>query len=80
MKEDDENVSKFVTNPSGPYKLDLLYKGIKYKIMIKNLSEYEFDIFVRSNKKITKNEIESLKRYLEEEGFNNEATKHNLFW
>lgn len=75
-----EELNKPITNPSGPYKVKLLYKGIECYVQIKNINEREFDIRIKTNKKINESEMNGLMKYLDTEGFANEATKHNLFW
>jgi hypothetical protein len=75
-----EELNKPVTNPEGPYRIKLTYKGIECHIQMKSLSDCEFDIRVKTNKKMNQSDLVSLKEYLDAEGFTNEARKHNLFW
>jgi hypothetical protein len=75
-----EELNKPVTNPQGPYKIKLKYKGIACYIQMQSINEYEFDIRIKTNKKLDQSDLNGLKEYLEAEGFTNEATKHNLFW
>jgi len=75
-----EELNKPVTNPKGPYKIKLTYKGIECHIQIKSISEYEFDIRVKTNQKLNESDLAGLKEYLDAEGFTTEARKHNLFW
>lgn len=71
---------KIKTNPSGPYNLKFQFKGVKWDITIENVTEDDYKVIARSDVKINESEIESLKYYLQEEGFEEEAKKHNLFW
>jgi hypothetical protein len=75
-----EELNKPVTNPEGPYRIKLTYKGIDCHIQMKSVSECEFDIRVKTNKKMSQADLMSLKEYLDAEGFTNEARKHNLLW
>lgn len=75
-----EELNKPITNPEGPYRVKLTYKGIDCHIQIKNINECEFDIRVKTNKKLNHSDLSGLKQYLDAEGFTNEARKHNLFW
>jgi hypothetical protein len=67
-------------NPSGPYNFKFLFRGIDMDITIENIKIDEFKVTAKSNRTITSDTIEALKYYLSEEGFEEEATKHNLFW
>ncbi len=78
MKYNNQNA--LVTNPAGVYRIKITYQKVKCNIMIKSIDDYEFDIYVKTNKKITNNQLEGLKQYLETEGYFNEARKHNLYW
>jgi hypothetical protein len=75
-----EELNKPVTNPEGPYRIKLKYKGIDCHIQMKSISECEFDIRVKTNQKLEQSDLLGLKEYLDAEGFTNEARKHNLFW
>ena len=75
-----EELNKPVTNPQGPYRVKLIYKGIDCHIQMKSISEYEFDIRVKTKQKMTESDLFGLKYYLDAEGFTNEARKHNLMW
>jgi hypothetical protein len=75
-----EEINKTITNPNGPYRVKLLYKGIDCYVQIKNINEVEFDIRVKTDEKLNEFELKGLMKYLDSEGFANEATKHNLFW
>ena len=76
----DKKYLKMAANPQGPYKIKMDYRGVTCAIAISNVDEHEFDIKIRANKKLAPSQIEGLKEYLEAEGFNAEARKHNLFW
>jgi hypothetical protein len=71
---------KLKTNPNGPYKLKITFKNVKWNITIENESEDTFKVLARSNVKVNSEEIETLKNYLQAEGFEEEAQEHNLFW
>ena len=75
-----EEINKPITNPEGPYRIKLIYKGIDCFIQMKNVSESEFDIRVKTKQPMSASDLAGLKEYLDAEGFTNEATKHNLFW
>jgi hypothetical protein len=75
-----EELNKPVTNPQGPYRIKLTYKGIDCHIQMKSISECEFDIRVKTKQKMTESDLFGLKEYLDAEGFTNEARKHNLMW
>jgi hypothetical protein len=70
----------FKTNPAGPYNVKFQFKNIEWDITIKNITENDYKVIARSNIKVDQDEIEILKYYLQEEGFEEEAKKHNLFW
>jgi len=71
---------KLKTNPSGPYNFKFLFRGVHMDITIQNIKIDEFKVTARSNGEVNPSLIESLKYYLTEEGFEEEATRHNLFW
>jgi hypothetical protein len=75
-----EETNKIVINPNGPYRVKLLYKGIDCFVQIKNINETEFDIRVKTDKKLNEPDLQGLMKYLDTEGFTNQAIKHNLFW
>jgi hypothetical protein len=79
-KGSKKKTKKLNTNPSGPYTLDLMFKGINWNIVIENLNINDFKVTVKSDKKVKIKEIDLLKRYLQAEGFEMAAKKHNLFW
>ncbi len=61
------------------YKINLTFKNVKCNILIKNIDDYEFEIYVKANKKLEPKDLQALKNYLESEGFNDEARKYNLY-
>lgn len=71
---------KIRTNPSGPYNVRFQFKGVEWDITIENVTENDYKVTARSNIKVAENEIDVLKYYLQEEGFEEEAKKHNLLW
>jgi len=79
----DQPINKkksFKDNPNGPYKLKITVKGINWDVTIKSTSPVDHKVKAISDKKASKNDLEVLKNYLEKEGFNDAAKKHNLFW
>ena len=79
-ESDDVKLGKFKTNPKGPYKIKFIFKGVNWDIKIQNISLEDFKVVARSSKKVNKTEIEILKKYLKDEGFEQAARKHNLYW
>lgn len=71
---------KIKSNPSGPFNFKMTYRGIYCDITIQNITKDEFEITVNSNKKLSKKMLASLNRYLQDEGFEDEARNHNLYW
>ena len=71
---------KIKVNPAGPYQVELLFRGVNWNIVIENVSYDLFKVKAYSDKKISKDEISLLKKYLELEGFEDAAKKHNLYW
>ena len=71
---------KLRTNPDGPYNVKFVFKNVNWDITIENESEDDFKVIARSDIKVSSDEIEVLKNYLQAEGFEDAATKHNLFW
>lgn len=61
------------------YKVNLTFKDVKCNVSINNIDDYEFEIYVKANKKLTPKDLQALKNYLESEGFNDEARKYNLY-
>ena len=74
------DVKKTKTNPAGPYKVKMVFKGVKWDIKIENVTLEMFKISAKSNVKVDKQEVEILKKYIKDEGFELAAKKHNLFW
>jgi len=75
-----EKLGKFKTNPKGDYKVELTFKGVKWKIKIKSISMNDFKVTAQSNVRVEQDELEVIKKYLIDEGFEQAARKHNLFW
>jgi hypothetical protein len=71
---------KLRTNPAGPYELEITFKGVDWYIVIENLTMDDFKVTAKSEKKVKKDEVGILKKYLQDEGFELAAKKHNLFW
>jgi hypothetical protein len=70
----------FKDNPNGPYRLKITVRGVNWDVTIKSTSALDHKVKAICEKKATKNDLEVLKNYLEKEGFNDAAKKHNLFW
>jgi hypothetical protein len=87
-EDEDENeifhfqkkLGEFKTNPKGPYKIQFKFKNIDWNITIQNINFNDFKVVARSSVKVNKSELEILKKYLKDEGFEQAARKHNLFW
>lgn len=71
---------KLNTNPAGPYGLEIIFKGVNWYIVIENLTMDDFKVTAKSDEKVGKDEVNILKKYLQAEGFEMAAKKHNLFW
>ena len=71
---------KKTNNPKGPFTIDIKYKGIDFNVVIDSTSLFEYDVKVKTKNKKISHTIDSLKEYLEYEGFLDAARKHNLFW
>jgi hypothetical protein len=71
---------KLKTNPAGPYELDIMFSGVNWNIVIENITIEDFKVTAKSDKKVNQNQINVLKKYLQDEGFEVAAKKHNLFW
>jgi hypothetical protein len=81
--EDWKNIKKSKTckvNPAGAYRVSLTFKGIKWDISIESISLNDFKVTARSNVKVEQPEVDILKKYLQDEGFEEAARKHNLYW
>ena len=68
------------TNPDGPYEVNITFKGVDWNIVIKNKNLDDFIVTASTDKKVSFEELEVLKKYLKDEGFEMAAKKHNLFW
>jgi hypothetical protein len=80
QKSPKRKSKKLKTNPAGPYELELTFWGIDWYIVIENLTMEDFKVTAKSDKKVGKHYVDTLKRYLKAEGFEMAAKKHNLFW
>ena len=67
------------------YETDLTYNSKKYRIKIKTIFGIEddderehYDLEVSSNRRMSGNEFLALRKYLEEEGYVQEAREYNL--
>jgi hypothetical protein len=67
-------------NPKGPYNLKFTFKGVDWDITIENIEENDYKVTAKSNKKVEPEMIDALKYYLQQEGFEEEAKKHNIYW
>jgi hypothetical protein len=73
----------FITNPAGPYKIEIIFKGINYDITIQNISYKEFDIKAIAKdveEDYNEEDIMMLNKYLNDEGFLLAATKWNIYY
>ena len=73
-------MEKLKKNVNGPYNVILTIQGIEYDITIDNITTNEFEITINSDSKPSIEQMEVVKSYLEWEGFEDAARKHNLFW
>jgi hypothetical protein len=87
LYDDDDDIiknkrkrKKIKSNPSGPFNFKMTYRGIYCDITIQNITKDEFEVTVNSSQKLNKKLLQSLNRYLEAEGFQDEARNHNLYW
>lgn len=69
-----------IKNPKGPYKIELKYKGNDFNVIIDNDTFTDFNIKIASKNVCEQELIDSLKEYLNQEGFLDEALQHNLYW
>lgn len=72
--------NKIKTNPTGNYKIKFKFKGVEWNVEIKNTDLNSYKVSARSNVKVNKDELKILKKYLIDEGFEQAARQHNLFW
>lgn len=80
---------KLLTNPEGPYKLDITYRGIKFNVTIENVTFDRFKLCaIMEDQDYDENVEDSkyqplilkLNQYLDSEGYFMAAKKHNLFF
>jgi len=85
-KEKQGKKKKIITNPKGPYQIEMKFNGIEYDIIIENTAYNKFKVCAISktdeenNLKSYQMELKLLNRYLEAEGFYLAAKKWNLFY
>lgn len=80
IQQFQKNLGNFKTNPNGNYTVELTFKGVNWLIEIKNIDMDTYKIIARSNVKVDEDELDILKKYLVDEGFEHAARQHNLFW
>lgn len=72
------------TNPKGAYTFEILFKNIKYLIKIENITYEDYKISAKviedKDNKFQEEDLISLKRYINNEGFFMAAKKWNLFY
>jgi hypothetical protein len=72
------------TNPAGPYHFEILFRGIKYDVTIKNITYKKFKVEAYTETDDENFDYEShilsLNKYLEDEGYFMAAKKHNLYY
>lgn len=65
-----------------PYKLNIRFNNKKYEILIfindntKDDDEYHYDMDIKVDERISGNEFQKLKKYIENEGYIDEAIKY----
>jgi hypothetical protein len=69
-----------IKNPKGPYKVKLTYKGTDFTVTIDNETFQDFNVKMISDSVVDWSLLDSLKDYLKQEGFLDEALHHNLYW
>ena len=83
--------NKFQLTNSIPYKIDITIRGISAIIKIENpngLNRQKITIKIKKQKKnefetlyeLSKEQIETFKKYLDAEGYLEEARQHNLYF
>lgn len=78
--KDQKKSKKLKVNPAGPYEVELMFKGVNWHIVIENITFDDFKVTAKSDRKVKHEQVDILKRYLQAEGFEMAAKKHNLFW
>lgn len=75
-------------NPKGPYTFEMVYRGKCYSIKIENVTYEKFKVYTESlcdenddfDEDKTREQLISLEKYLESEGFYLAARKWNMFF
>ena len=76
----EKNKGSYPQNPKGFYTINLTLRGIKCKVKIINDSYNKFRIEVESKSILSDEFLDFIGQYMQNEGFNEEARKHNLEW
>jgi hypothetical protein len=76
----EKNKGNYTQNPKGYYNVNLTLRGIRCNVKIINESYNKFKLEVQSKKILSDDFLKFIGEYLENEGFNEEARKHNLEW
>ena len=80
MMKKTKNKGSYPQNPKGHYNIDLTLRGVKCNVRIINESYNKFKLEVSSKKTLSEEFLTFIGEYLNQEGFNEEARKHNLEW
>jgi phosphopantetheine adenylyltransferase len=82
INKSDKNKTQ---NPAGPYHIEIMFRGVVYNLIIKNVNHKKFKVEAH----VVSDEVEdfdyesnvkALNRYLDLEGFFLAARKHNLYY
>lgn len=57
---------------------NIIISGLKLNVKIKNIAVDEQKVLVECEKRLTKKQLENIKKYLYMEGFNDDAEEYNL--
>ena len=79
-KSKSKKSKKLKLNPEGPYRFNFIFRGVNWDISIENVSYSDYKVTARSDKTVEPEEVDVLKKYLQTEGFEEAAKKHNLYW
>jgi hypothetical protein len=80
MMKKAKNKGGYQPNPSGHYNIDIIIRGIKCNVTIINDAYNKFRFEVKSKKTLSQEFLDYIGEYFEQEGFSEEARKHNLEW
>jgi hypothetical protein len=80
MKNPKSKNKSYPPNPNGHYVVDLKIRGITCKVTIMNESFLEYKVEVKAKKELSQEFLNYIAKYMELEGFYDEAQKHNIFW